>query len=477
VAKPKDVVVDAANEQVLIRAAIADADSRRALVHGVSASEFLFPAHGAIWRALRALSDRGLEYSDETMGLLLAAEGFEDGDYFEEVAADAGVAPNLAYHVETVRWDATRARTLEGPVPELLKELSDGRAGPDRVVAAARAVLQAVQGGGGRRHMRRGEELERAYLADLRARMEKRPRWLTGFSALDERLAEGAMPGRFALITGLPGSGKSTFVVNLVINLAKQGRRVLFCPWEMGSENILDLMACALTGTDVQRVIRGELSAEEARQIQRATRWLVSRVKFMDNAFFDLRSQRERWERGNDRCLDLFEGYLAESGCDACVCDLYERMLIDTSPDGIMSALTRQQAMWREYGVFGVGVQQLTLKDVERRTDKRPTRDAIKGSAGYVEIPDLIFGCHRDAQFKAVDDDKFEVICLKQRKGASANWAVQFEWQPSVSRITGGVEVAYNPGLEQVMEEHGDVRSVSSIKTGRKKLARRERRD
>lgn len=453
----REIAFDVSNEQVLIRTAIADAGHRKALVHKLSDSEFLNQAHSAIWRAMRALVDKALDYAPATLRTLLIneRENFDD-EYLAELEAEAAVANNLDWHVTNLRWDATRARTLKEALPALVKELESAATTPDQATAAARGVLRALEAGGGRRHIHRPHELSRAYKAEIRNRMQVGNFYPTGFTAMDCKLTEGMMPRRTTVVTGLPNSGKSTFAAHLGLGLAKQGRRVLMGCWEMPAKSLLDVMTCAMTGVELMPLVQGKLNSADLKRVERAADWITARMKFMDNAFFT--EQPTKGKRSNDRNLDILEGYVAESGCDVMIMDLWERALVDLSPDAVALALNRQQAMHVEYACHGVIVQQLRLKDVERRADKRPTRDAIKGSAAYVEVADLIFGIHRDAQFKAVPDDAIEAICLKQRKGVP-NWAVRFGWNGARCAITGGVEVSYDPGLESV----GDVGEVGDI--------------
>ena len=77
--------------------------------------------------------------------------------------------------------------------------------------------------------------------------------------------------------------------------------------------------------------------------------------------------------------------------------------------------LIRQQAMLNEMGVHGILAQQQRLKDIELRPDKRPTREGIKGSGAWTEVPDNIIGVHRPALWKPVPDNVLEVDILKQR--------------------------------------------------------------
>jgi replicative DNA helicase len=466
---PKELEIDVFNEQVVLRTALASEARRKALVHQLSDSEFLHPVHAQIWRVLRALVDRGLAYSPDALRQLAASQGAEiDDDYVAELEEGAE-APNLEFHVDAMRWDATRARVLGDTLPALISSLETRQATASEVLGPARAVLEAIEGGTGRRDMHRPGELARGYKADVRERMLKGNFASSGYAAMDARLTEGFMPGRTTVLAGLPGSGKSTFIANLAITLAKLGRRVLVCAWEMPArKSLLDVMVCALIGLDMREFVQGRIAEEELAQVDRATDWICRKIRFMDNAFY---TEVQKGRPNNDRNLDILAGYVAESGCDVVIMDLWERCLVDLSYEGITRALYRQQAMHVEYACHGIIVQQLRLKDVERRSDKRPTRESIKGTGAYVEVADLIFGVHRDGQFKRVPDDALEVICLKQRKGMP-NWAVRFAWDPTNGQISGGAEVPYDPGLENVAEELGEVTDVAGIATKPRRRAR-----
>ena len=240
-------IYDAANEILVLQAAKADADTCRKLVHRLAADEFLVPIHAPIWKAFRALSDQSLEYSDDTIRRLVIDEGGDEeaATYVTELLSD--IPPNLDWHLDTMAWDATRARTLKGPVPELLAALKDPKATVSDVTTSARAIGRALEGGG-RRFMRRPEELYRGYRAEIAARRAHRNVFPLGATPFDKNLSEGFMPGRTTVTAGLPGAGKSTVWFAFAILLVKLGRRVLYGAWEMNPESLLDVGVAHMTG-------------------------------------------------------------------------------------------------------------------------------------------------------------------------------------------------------------------------------------
>ena len=61
---------------------------------------------------------------------------------------------------------------------------------------------------------------------------EKDPRFDTGFSEFSRVLGGGVVPGSLVLVGGDPGIGKSTLLLQLALNLADAGKKVLYISGE-----------------------------------------------------------------------------------------------------------------------------------------------------------------------------------------------------------------------------------------------------
>jgi archaellum biogenesis ATPase FlaH len=459
-AEGREVVfrADVLNECVVIAAALCAgerADAFRAEALRQPPDAFLAKGHAAVWSAVREARSRGLQPDPATLARL----GGEDVDvaYLAELMAQRPDLPGdetLKFALEQLAWDRQKHVAVTGPVEQLLGAIQGGE-GPERVRGLARQVAASFDGWGDRKYLHSPEELVREQVAEMRAEMAGRRVFPYGSKRcqlraldLDEqgrvRMNPGCAPGQITVVTGLSGTGKSTLTAHVALGQARRGRKVLYGAWEMTGGVTLRLLATISLG--LPRV--GVQNNEELRAVETKMLEISKYVTFLKNPF----RKRDGTKRSNERHLDLVFGYIADSGCDVFVADLWKRCLVDARPEDEEEALIAQQAMVEELGVHAVLLQQQRLKDVEMRADKRPTREGIKGSGAWVEVADTILGVHRPALWKAVTDNVIEVDVLKQRY---AKWpiAVEFDWDPERGTIANGRTVEYEMSAGRAASE------------------------
>lgn len=455
-----DVPHSPVNEQVVLAAAMADAGARRKLVARVRPEHFLVEAYRAAWAALQELERRGLEFDLATLQQVVgSALDVKALALLCETRPDPPEAPNLDLHVEALYWDRQRAVGVAGPLSALIEALRKPSEAPERVRALARGVAEAFAGAGAGQYLRAGAELVGATMAEMRRRVDGHACYTYGVEGLDfyepgakdergrdvggrRRMVPGAAPAKVTVLTGISGGGKSTVAARMALGFRRQGRRVLYGAWEMGSPMTLELLACMSLGWNRQDLMEGQFTADEDREIEREMEAIARDVRFMDNPFGRQRGHKE----SNDRNLDVVHAHVVDSGCEVFIADLWERCLASDDPSDEKRALFRQQAMAEEARVHCVLIAQQRLKDIEQRADKHPTREGIKGSSAWVDVADTILGVHRPALWKRVPDDRIEVDVLKQRYGG---WPlrVEFDWDAEYGSVDGGRSVPYDqPG-------------------------------
>lgn len=446
---------DILNEQVLIATAMVDTASMKFLVGRARPDDFFGKGHAPIWAAFTELVRKGLDYSPAITSQV--SGGKIDEAYLRQLQVLYPKAPpNIRTHVEHLGFDKARVEVARGPLQELLKLMNDTAAGPDELRAATKKLAVAFDAYGDRRHLLDPNEMVRQQSAEILKRRQGHAVYPFGIDGLDVdgesnqyRMIPGAAPGLITCVTGVSGGGKSSFVARMALGLIELGRRVLYGSWEVKGGMTLELLAVMKLGISRTRAMTGALTDEEHQQIHDAMIEISGMVRFLEMPFGRARGVKV----DNDRNLDIIHGYIADSGCDVAVFDLWKRCLRFTDPDDEEQALIRQQAIAQETNVHCVLVQQQRLKDIEQRKDKRPTRDGIKGSGAWIEVPDTIIAPHRPALFKRVDDDTLELIVLKQRWG---KWplAVAFDWNAEMGSIGGGRTIDYD--LFDESSERGD---------------------
>jgi replicative DNA helicase len=455
------IPVDSINEVVIICAAITDPERGAKLLATLPPDSFYGTGHAAIWTGLQDIQRKGLHYDPATLQQVTA--GHADAAMVERYLEKRPAAPpNLAHHVEALHWDRARVEATRGPIQGLLDALRDMRSEPEKVRAMARSVGSSFDNAAGsQRWLRDPEQLVHEQMAIVLARRDGLGWHPFGFPGFDiygredgeekeghRRVVIGAAPGKVTLVTGTPGSGKTTLVSQFAVNQAKLGRKVAFGAWEQGSGPSLELCAAIDLGVSLTALQEGRLREEDYAQLRVRMTELSHTIRF-----FDLPFGRVRGEKGlNDRAIDLVHQVIADCGCEVFVADLLRRAFRQFEPDEEEHALYRMQAVAQETRTHHVWVHQLRKQDINSRNG-RPTREDLKGSAAWSEVPDLVLGVFRPGLLKAVDDSVLCVDILKQRQGT---WplSVEFDWDPEHGKITNGRGVPYEyPGARAAVAQ------------------------
>ncbi len=466
-----EVEVATLNEQVILGAAVAgwDTGEGERLLNIFQQDHFLADAHAGCWGLLGEMRRKKLAWDPATAKQLAA--GTVDTDLlFQIVEARPEVPPNLEHHIEAMIWDRMRVGALRGPISALIDAIRDPRTEPERVQSLSRQVLTSLDGGGRRRHLYRPRDLAREVLAEIDKRARGIAAYPTGLDGLDfyesadaarndgmvepERFADslgrvrriitGLAPENVVLVTSVSGGGKTTLLARMVAEQAKRKRRVLLGAFEIGVKLNLEIIACIALGYSRTALMLGMVTAEERTKLDSVMRYLDRYVLLMSKKAFRDEGRGPAGQRpSNERNLDTIASYIADTGADVFVADLWERCLVSMRPEDEKHALNAQQAMAEEMKFCAVLAQQQRIKDVEQRPDKRPTREGTFGSQAYIDVSDLIVAPHRPALWKSIPDDRIELYLLKQRYG---KWpcGVECGWDGDTGQITGGKTIRYD---------------------------------
>lgn len=121
-------------------------------------------------------------------------------------------------------------------------------------------------------------ELVEAYGGELIRRgknISERYGMSTGWNALDNMLRGGGLlPGLLYIVAGRPGMGKTTFMQNMALNIARQGTAVVVFSLEVSKERLLERMAYHEAGIDYMALQRSGQNMSEG-QVEAFTNALL----------------------------------------------------------------------------------------------------------------------------------------------------------------------------------------------------------
>jgi len=273
----------------------------------------------------------------------------------------------------------------------------------------------------------------------------------TGFERYD-RLTAGLHPGDLTIVAARPGMGKTSFVLNVAVNVAspkgrelandpnqrweQEGAGVVVFSLEMPREQLANRMVCSEGKVDVSKVRSGFLGQQDWNRLTQAAAFLGSLPIWIDDSpslsILELRAKVRRLQAEYDREGEDGRG-VRKIGL--VVVDYLQLM---RGRDGInsreqeISEISRGlKGLAKELKVPVVALSQLN-RAVETRSEKskRPQISDLRESGAIEQDADNICFIYRDDYYNkegSTEPNIAELIIAKQRNGPTGTVKVRFE--------------------------------------------------
>ena len=275
----------------------------------------------------------------------------------------------------------------------------------------------------------------------------------TGFERYD-KLTAGLHEGDLSIIAARPGMGKTSFVLNLAVNVASpKGREAAGDPnqkWEhpgvgvvvfsleMPREQIANRMVCAEGKVDVGKVRQGFLAQADWNRLTQAASFLGGLPIWIDDSsalgILELRAKVRRLQAEYERP----DGSGKAGGKIGLVIVDYLQLM--KGRDGVnsreqeISEISRGlKALAKELKVPVIALSQLN-RAVETRSEKskRPQLSDLRESGAIEQDADNICFIYRDEYYNketTTERNVAELIIAKQRNGPTGTAKVRFDAQ------------------------------------------------
>lgn len=264
------------------------------------------------------------------------------------------------------------------------------------------------------------------YMEEIIADPSKAFGLITGIEELD-RITTGFHRGDFIVIGARTSMGKSAFMLEIALRLAKSGYKVAIYSLEMSKRQIYNRLMANLMNVELNTIKSGKMFYNRIPEMKKHKEFL--RQIYIDDT------------RGvsADYITDSMRRLKRTRGIDAVMTDYIQDVKeIGESNDNGGSALARICRKLRkgaqEMDVAMFGLSQVN-RSVEERKEKQPMSSDLTGSAGIESSADVIALLYRDDYYNADTDKKniLEINFAKQRNGE-----------------VGKIELKYNKKYQQV---------------------------
>ena len=234
----------------------------------------------------------------------------------------------------------------------------------------------------------------------------------TGYSAVDRKIG-GLNKSDLILIAARPGMGKTSFALNIAVNVALKKRRVAIFSLEMSSEQITSRILSCEALVESNRLRSGSLEeADWVKLVQTAQVLSGAQIFIDDTAGITVSEMKAKLRRLHD--------------VDLVIIDYLQLMSSGKRTDNRVqevSEMTRNlKLMARELDVPVVVLSQLS-RATESRTGHRPMLSDLRESGSIEQDADIVMFLYRESYYQlqegapAPEQDAVECIVAKNRHG------------------------------------------------------------
>ena len=346
-------------------------------------------------------------------------------DYILQLMDITPTATNAVRYANIVR-DKAMLRGLAKAADEISETVYSQVGTPAEMLESAEKKIFALRKG------ERGDSLEHIgtilykvfdHLKELSESDSMIPGLSTGLRDLDFKI-NGLNKSDLLLIAARPAMGKTSFALNIGLNVAKKYRStVAFFSLEMSREQLAMRLLSGESFVDSQKMATGKLSEEEWEKIFMAASALSQTdIRVDDNPSITVAEMNANLRRVDNLGLVIID-YL---------------QLMNSSGYGKGSE-NRVQAvgeisrslkiMAKELNVPVICLSQLS-RAVESRTDKRPIMSDLRESGAIEQDADAILFLYRDDYYNPASEEKNVAECIVSKNRHGETGTVKLQWLP-----------------------------------------------
>ena len=345
--------------------------------------------------------------------------------YIMELMEITPTAANVVRYANIVREKAM-LRGLDKAASEISEMVHEevGTAG-EMLESAEKKIYALRKGETGDSLEHVGTVLHRVFdtLTELSQSDSPIPGLSTGLRDLDTKI-NGLNKSDLLLVAARPAMGKSTFSLNIGLNVAKKyNKTVAIFNLEMSREQlVMRLMACE-SFVELGKLVTGKLNEDEWGKLCMASASLSQTdLRVDDNPSVTVAEINAKLRRLDNLGLVIIDYLQLMNGSG------YGKA--SENRVQVVGEISRSlKIMAKELNVPVICLSQLS-RAVESRTDKRPIMSDLRESGAIEQDADIIMFLYRDEYYNPNSEDKGVAECIVAKNRHGETGTVKLQWIP-----------------------------------------------
>jgi len=346
-------------------------------------------------------------------------------DYIMQLMEITPTAANAVRYANIVREKAM-LRNLSQAGVDITTMVQEQVGTPSEMLESAEKKIYALRKGDRRDSLEHiGTILHKVYdrLNELAQSDSAIPGLSTGLRDLDAKI-NGLNKGNLLLVAARPAMGKTSFALNMALNVAKKYKKtVAFFSLEMSREELAMRLLSSESFVDSQKMATGKLTEEEWVKIGMASSALSQTdIRVDDNGGITVAEMNAKLRRLDNLGLVVIDYLQLMQGSG------YSKS--NENRVQVVSDISRSlKVMAKELNVPVICLSQLN-RAAEGRSDKRPVLSDLRESGSIEQDADAVMMLYRDDYYNPNTEEKNIAECIVAKNRHGEIGTVKLQWLP-----------------------------------------------
>ena len=422
-------------EHAVLGSMLIDPECIKDVMDKLQPGDFYLRQNREIFEAIYSM----FSYARPVDGITVAEELRKNGTYDEqttrrylaELMEITPTSANVMEYVKIVR-DKALLRGVAIAASEITAMVQEGIGTASDTLDAAEQKIFAVRRGQSAQDMVPisrvlPDVLER--LGEMTESQDHMPGLSSGFSAVDAKIT-GLNKSDLLLLAARPGMGKTSFALNIALNVARSSRKtVAVFSLEMSAEQLVTRILSGEALVENYRLRTGNLRETDWQKIAAAASVLNQLdIRVDDNPMLSAADMNAKCRRLDNLGLVVID-YLQ------LMTSAGDKSNRGENRQQVVSDISRMmKIMAKELNVPVICLSQLSRAN-EKRDDKRPMLSDLRESGAIEQDADIVMFLYRDDYYNE-DSEKHniaECIIAKNRHGETGK--VELRWMPEYTQF------------------------------------------